>query len=120
MRRLLPLILLLAAGCAERWERPGATEEESDAAQAQCTALAARQVPPALVWTQTAPGHWEAAERRCHTHRGHTDCYVRPGRYVPPQYGWVDANPGQRRAARAPCLQEGGWTYQGLRPLRLW
>ena len=121
MRRLLiPLILLLAAGCAERWERPGATEEESDAAQARCTALAAQQVPPALVWTQTSPGYWEGPERRCFTRHGQTECIVRPGRYQPPQYGWVDANTGPRRAARAACLQEGGWTYQGLRPLRLW
>lgn len=117
--RGLVLILLLLAGCAERWERPGATEADSDAAQAQCTAVAAQQVPPALVWTQTAPARYEPGERRCRTYRGHTECVTRPSRYIPPQYGWVDANTGQRRAARALCLQEGGWTYQGVRPLRL-
>jgi hypothetical protein len=120
MRRLLPLLMLLAGGCAERWERPGATEAESEAAQARCTALAAEQVPPALVWTQTAPGYWVPPERRCRTRRGVTECDYRPGRYVPPSFGWVDANTGQRRAARAGCLAEEGWTYQGLRPLRLW
>lgn len=57
MRRVL--LLLLLAGCAERWERPGATEAESEAAQAECTAVAARQVPPAMVWGQTSPGYWE-------------------------------------------------------------
>ncbi|MBR0670189.1 hypothetical protein [Neoroseomonas soli] len=119
MRRFLPLLLLLA-GCAENWERPGATEAEAEAAQAECTAWAAQQVPPALVWTQTAPGYWERPERRCFSRRGQTECVVRPARYQPPQYGWVDANTGPRRAARAACLQEGGWTYQGLRPLRLW
>jgi hypothetical protein len=116
---LVPLLVLLLAGCAERWERPGATEADSDAAQAQCTALAAERVPPALVWTQTAPGYWVPPERRCRTRNGVTHCDYRPGRYIPPQFGWVDANTAPRRAARAACLQEGGWTYQGLRPLRL-
>ena len=98
--RMAIVLLLLLAGCAERWERPGATEVESEAAQAQCTAEAARQVPPALVWTQTAPAYWEPPFRRCRTRRGVTDCFYRPGRYQSPQYGWVDANTGPRRAAR--------------------
>lgn len=116
--RTLAILLLLAA-CAERWERPGATEAESEAAQAQCEALAARQVPPAMVWTQVSAGYWEPAERRCRTRNGVTDCVYRPGRYIPPRFDWVDANAPQRRAARNACLVEGGWTYQGLRPLRL-
>lgn len=118
VRLALPL-LLAAAGCAERWERPGATAAEADAAQAACTALAARQVPPALVWAQIAPPHWEPPERRCRTHRGRTECWIRPGRYHPPLHGWVDAAEGRRREARAACLREGGWTYRGLE-LRLW
>ena len=118
MRRILILMLLLA-GCAERWERPGATEAESDAAQALCTAIAAEQVAPVMVWTQVAPARWEAGERRCRTRGRHTECHTRPARYIPPQYGWVDAAVPQRRAARALCLQAEGWTYQGLRPLRL-
>lgn len=118
MWRMLALIALLA-GCAERWERPGATEAESEAAQARCTAIAAGQVPPALVWTIVAPARWEPGERRCRTYRNQTECVSRPPRYVPPEYGWVDANTAQRSAARAACLAEEGWTYQGLRPLRL-
>jgi hypothetical protein len=112
-------ILMSLAACAERWERPGATEAESEAAQAQCAVVAERQVPPAMVWTQTAPARYEPGERRCRTYRGRTECVTRPSRHVPATFGWVDANTGQRRAARAMCLQEGGWSYQGLRPLRL-
>ena len=118
MWRVLALLIFLA-GCAERWERPGATEAESEAAQARCTAVAAQQVPPVMVWAQVEPARWEPGERRCYT-RGHrTECYTRAPRYIPPRYGWVDAAVPQRRAARAACLQEEGWTYQGLRPLRL-
>lgn len=118
--RMRFVALLLLAGCAERWERPGATEAESDAAQAQCGALATRQVPPAMVWTQVAAGYWVSPERRCRTGRdGTRDCDYRPGRYVPPRFDWVDVNTQPRRAARNACLVEGGWTYGGLRPLRL-
>jgi len=47
--RVLPLALaLLLAACAERWEKPGATEADSDAAQAACTAQAAEQIKPGL------------------------------------------------------------------------
>lgn len=116
----LALLALLLAGCAERWERPGASEADADAAQQACSAVATAQVPPALVWAQTAAGYWQPAERRCRTRNGVTDCIYRPARYYPPQYGWVDANTGLRSAARAACLREGGWTYQGLRPVRLW
>jgi hypothetical protein len=112
-RLFLPLALGLAA-CAERWERPGATEAEAEAAQAACTALAAREVPPALVWTQIAPPRFDPPERRCRTFRGVTECWTLPGRYHPPLYGWVDAAEEERRQARAACLREGGWTYRGL------
>jgi hypothetical protein len=116
---LLPPLLLLA-GCAERWSRPGATEAEGEAAQAQCAALASRQVPPAMVWTQVAAGYWVPPERRCRTTRdGDRDCVYRPGRYVPPRFDWVDVNAPARREARNACLVEGGWTFEGLRPLRL-
>jgi hypothetical protein len=54
--RLLPLTLaVLLAACAERWEKPGATEADSDAAQAACTAQAAEQIKPAMVWMQIQP-----------------------------------------------------------------
>jgi hypothetical protein len=120
MRHGCLALALLLAGCAERWDRPGATEAESDAAQAQCTAVAARQVPPALIWTQVAAAYWVPPERQCRTQRdGSQDCIYRPARYIPPRFDWVDVNVQPRRAARAACLAEGGWTYQGLRPLRL-
>ncbi|MBX9701330.1 MAG: hypothetical protein K2X74_17980 [Acetobacteraceae bacterium] len=119
-RFALPLMLLLGAACAERWERPGATEQESEAAQARCTAEAGERVPPALVWTQTSPGFWEPPRRICQRRGDRSECFYQPGYFVPPRYGWVDINTGQRRAVRDACLTAEGWTYQGLRPLRLW
>ena len=120
MWRPLLLLLLILAACAERWERPGATEAESEAAQARCTAEAGFRVPPALVWTQVSAGYWVSPRRSCRRHGDRTECVYTPGYYVPPRYGWVDVNTSQRSAVRAACLTAEGWTYQGLRPLRLW
>jgi hypothetical protein len=35
MRKIALCLFLLLAACAERWEKPGATEADSDAAQAE-------------------------------------------------------------------------------------
>jgi hypothetical protein len=120
MRLPTLVLLLLLAACAERWERPGATEAESEAAQARCTLEAAERVPPALVWTQIAPAGWVPPSRVCRRHGDRTECLYRPGYFIPPRYGWVDVNTGHRGAARTACLTAAGWRYGGLRPLRLW
>jgi hypothetical protein len=119
--RVVPLVLaLLLAACAERWEKPGATEADSDAAQSACTAQAAEQIRPAMVWMQVQPAYWEPGETRCWTHpNGVRDCVRRPPRLRPPIYDWVDVNIPIRQEARAKCLAEQGFTYKGLRPLRL-
>ncbi len=121
MRRLLPLLLLLlVTACAERWERPGATEAQSDAAQARCSQFAAARVPPFMIWQQTSPGHWVSSRQVCEGRGEHRRCTTRPGYWEPPRFSRVDANTDQRRAVRANCLAAEGWSYQGLRPLRLW
>ncbi len=117
--RVVGVLLVLLAACAERWERPGATEAESEAALAICAAEAARQVPPAMVWTMVSPGSWIPGEQACWSEGGRRRCVRRPARYIPPRYDWVDLAAGQRRTARNGCMAEGGWTYEGLRPLRL-
>lgn len=120
MRRCALLLILGLGACAERWERPGATEQDSEAAQARCTAEAGVRVPPALVWTQTSAGYWVPPQRACRRRGDRTECVYNPGYYVPPRFGWVDVNTDQRRAVRNACLTAEGWSYQGLRPLRLW
>ncbi|MEY4794639.1 MAG: hypothetical protein RL312_166 [Pseudomonadota bacterium] len=119
--RFLPLVLaLLLAACAERWEKPGTTEAESDAAQSACTAQAAEKIAPAMVWMQVQPAYWEPGDRHCWTGaNGATYCRSSPPRWRPPVFDWVDVNIPARREARAQCLQEQGFSYQGLRPLRL-
>lgn len=78
--RFLPLMLLwLLSACAERWEKPGTTEAEADAAQAACTAQAAEHIKPAMVWMQVAPAYWEPGDRHCWTGaNGVTHCPQQP------------------------------------------
>lgn len=120
MRFLALMLLCLLPACAERWEKPGTTEAEAEAAQAACTAQAAERIKPAMVWMQVSPGYWEVGDRHCWTGpNGGMQCYTRPPRWRPPVFDWVDINIPARQEARTTCLREQGFTYQGLRPLRL-
>jgi len=116
MRPIL-LILLLTTACAERWERPGATEAQSEATLAQCTAQAAATVPPFLVWQQTAPARIERT-RNCRRERDREHCTFFE-RAIPARFDQVDQNAGPRDAVRQDCMTQKGFTFRGYRPLRL-
>ena len=120
MRRLVILsCLVLLAACAEVWERPGTTEAEAERALAICTGQAAREVPPAMVWTMVEPPRWTPGQQVCRRSGEHVVCTWHPGRHIPARFDWVDSAEGQRRAVRNACMAEAGFTYGGLRPLRL-
>lgn len=119
LRALALSAVLLIAACAEVWERPGATEAEAERALALCTAQAAREVPPALVWTMVEPPRWIPGERVCRQVGDRLVCTYYPGRHIPARFEWVDTAEAQRRAVRNACMAEAGFTYRGLRPLRL-
>jgi len=117
MRSMILLLLLLTTACAERWERPGATEAQSEATQAQCRAQAAATVPPFLVWQQTAPARIER-NRDCRRDRDRERCFVTE-RAIPARFDQVDQNAGARDAFRQDCMTQKGFTFRGYRPLRL-
>lgn len=120
MRRApLLLLTLLLSACAEVWERPGATEAEADRTLAICTGNAAREVPPALVWTMVQPPRWVPGERVCQRVGERVVCHYHPARHIPARFDWIDAAEGQRRAVRNACMAEAGFTFRGVRPLRL-
>ncbi len=120
MRRLsLALsLLLLLAGCAERWTRPGVSEAQADAANAACGDRAELAVPQALVWQVVEPARW-VRDWRCGVDRAGREVCIPRDRYRPPRYGWVDMNAGPRDAWRRECMREQGFSFEGYRPLRL-
>ena len=117
MRALSLCLLLLLASCAERWERPGSSEGDGDAANAACTDRAQLAVPVQLAWQIVAPARIER-EQRCWMRGGREYCQVYD-RYRPAQWGQVDVNTGARDAWRRTCLRDQGFVFQGYRPLRL-
>ena len=120
MRKPALCLLLFLAACAERWEKPGATEADSDAAQAACGRLAAAQIRPNWVSTMIRPGGYDPGETFCWKSNGIKQCQVvrKPG-WRSAQYHTYDANAPMRQAVRSSCLTNQGFTYKGLRPLRL-
>ena len=113
----LATILLLLAGCAEVWTRPGTTEAEADATNAACTDQAALAVPAQLVWQMVEQGGYDR-ERVCWVQGGREFCRWEQ-RWRPPRFAWVDVARGPRDAWRRECMRAKGFSYEGLRPLRL-
>jgi hypothetical protein len=100
------LVLLAAAGCAEKWEKPGATEAEFRAMEYECGAQAAEQYPPQLYEQVVMPARWSPPYRAC----GPRGCVYYPGYWLPPQTMVMDANQGRRHNARRACYLGNGWT----------
>lgn len=105
---LAPLVAMtLLAGCAERWEKPGATEAEFRAAQAQCDARAYGRWPPALRQEMVMPARWVPPMRSCDA-QGH--CAWFGGWWEPPQIMVVDDHAAPRHAERRACFLANGRT----------
>jgi hypothetical protein len=117
MRVAVLLLLLLTGACAERWQRPGASEAEGDAANAACADQATLAVPPQMVWQMVQPPRF-VTDRQCWQDGNQTRCR-NVSRYVPARFGFVDVSQAPRDAWRRTCMREKGFTFEGYRPLRL-
>jgi hypothetical protein len=117
MRHIALLILLLATGCAERWTRPGVSEGQADAANAQCGHQAAMAVPPAMIRRLAAPARVER-HRDCRRNGYREYCTVTE-RFIPERWEDVDMNANARDGWRRQCMVSQGFAFQGYRPLRV-
>ncbi|MCC6716919.1 MAG: hypothetical protein IT555_03465 [Acetobacteraceae bacterium] len=106
-RPLLLAFLLLLAGCAERWAKPGADDAEFRAMQAHCDAYAHDRWPPLLRQEMLFPGHFVPPVRSC-DNRGR--CTWFGGWYEPPQMTVIDDNLRPRNQERRACYLANGWT----------
>lgn len=107
MRFVLLALALLAAGCAEKWTRPGATEADFRAMEATCRDHAARLWPPLLREVMLSPGYFAPPVRQCDA-RGR--CGLYGGWWEPPRFAVVDDNQGRRNQERRTCYLANGWT----------
>jgi len=107
MRRTWALWCALAlTGCAPRWTKPGANEEDLKVAEIRCEAAGLEHLPPLLQWMPPSAGYFVRGYRNC---EGHTRCSYIPGRHFPPSHGRVDLNEPARHRFVRNCLVEDGW-----------
>ena len=101
----LLLGLLLLAGCAERWAKPGGTAQEFEATRTYCSAGAYQMFPPMPRLVPGSPGYFTPARQVCRNGR----CWMQGGVWMPPTVNTVDDNaPGRNQQVRA-CLFAAGW-----------
>ena len=114
MPKLLVLAVIASAlvtltGCAERWEKPGATEYEFNAMKAACSSRAAARFPPMMRQVQLTNGYTTPITTNCSGYGYSVTCNTTGGQYVPPVIISVDDNNGVRSQDTRSCFFENGW-----------
>jgi hypothetical protein len=100
---------LLLSGCAEKWIKPGASEEEFDAMTAACYSQAAQRFPPNMRTVQVEPAHISPRITQCREfYRGY-QCIEDGGYLLPPTYADIDLNRDPRAADTRACYYRSGW-----------
>lgn len=112
MSRTLCLIVsaVLLTGCAEKWEKVGATEQEFDGMKAACSSRAYSMFPPTMRQIQLTSGYTTPVSMSC-SYIGYTqNCVQTGGGYVAPITMLVDDNQGGRTQSVRSCFFQDGWT----------
>jgi hypothetical protein len=99
------LAMLTLPGCAQKWEKPGASEGEFRTAEIRCEAAGLERHAPRLKWLRLSEGHVQRGYRSCRKGR----CEYTPDRHVPPRNGNVDLNEHLRGRVVSLCLLEDRW-----------
>jgi|SRR3954469_4308674 len=111
MRRvfLAAAMLVVVAGCARHWARPGGTDAELDAAKANCEVESFTRFPRVMQTTMVSPGYISPVTSNCAPGPNGPRCVTVGGEFVPPTYSAIDLNQSARRSAYDACLMAGGW-----------
>ncbi len=109
--RYFNIIVCLAflAGCATKWEKPGATADEFDAMKSACKSRGYAQVPPAMQQVQVSTGYYIPIQTSCSGYGYTTSCYQTGGQFIPPEFITIDANDNARSELVKSCFYENGW-----------
>ncbi|MFA4994197.1 MAG: hypothetical protein WC521_02710 [Bdellovibrionales bacterium] len=103
------LAFLFLSGCAEKWQKPGATEQDFEKMKLSCDNQALKRFPILLRQIQIEGERMTPFSTRC-TGSGPTlSCSTSGGQYVPPTYAPMDDNRAAREAATRRCYIENGW-----------
>jgi hypothetical protein len=112
-RTVLPaiciLVSMLLSGCAERWQKPGASQEDFQAMKSSCENSSRLRFPPMLRLVQNEDEHTTPITTTCSGAGAARVCSTSGGRYVPPTFSSVDDNKSARDQATRACFLENGW-----------
>ncbi len=101
---------ILLAGCAERWTKAGATNEEFETTKTACTNDATIRFPARLRMVEVSPGSSPQTTVACSGAGPSLNCHPQTVPALPPSTRMVDdAQEARDREVRA-CLIQKGWT----------
>ena len=113
MSRFVTPIMLIAAlalgACAERWDKPGATQAEFEATRTDCTARSYARLPARPRDLQITTGYSVPPAEICLASGPVQNCVQQQGEALPPISVIVDANERLRSQDIRACLADKGW-----------
>jgi hypothetical protein len=102
-------MIALLASCGPTWEKPGASQQDFEAAQAACEKQAEVKYPPLLHQILRHPAYTTPNRGACFGSPALIDCLQSQSIYVGPQIETVDDNAAPRIQNIQSCLREKGW-----------
>jgi uncharacterized lipoprotein len=108
-RILFSLLVLTLSGCAEKWVKPGATEQQFEAMKAACNSKAMAAFPPMLRQVPLSNGYMTPTTTDCTRNAYSVSCTTTEGQYVPPAMRVIDDNVEARNQNIRSCYYENGW-----------
>lgn len=102
--------LVILAGCATKWSKPGASPAEFEATKASCNSRAYSRFQPAMQSVQISSGYVTPVQTQCFGTGYNVQCTSTGGQYIPPASIMVDQNSNARNQDVRGCFFEQGWT----------
>jgi len=102
--------LVFLGGCAQRWQKPGASDKDYQEMRASCEKWALERFPPSLREVAVDEGRITPIVTNCSGSGASLKCYTSGGRYISPTYMPVDDHQSLRDDETRACLIENGWS----------
>jgi len=109
MSMVLCLGGLLISGCADKWTKPGATNDEFEATKTACTNDATTRIPPRLRMVEVTAGSSPQTTVACSGVGPSLACRPQTVPAMPPSTRMVDDNEEARDREVRACLIQKGW-----------
>lgn len=103
------MVFLLLSGCAERWEKPGASDGDFQKMKAVCADKAMLHFPPIIRQIEIEGARMNPVVTSCSGSGVTMRCGTSGGQYTPPTYAPVDDNQTARDQDTRKCFFDNGW-----------